>query len=141
MVPDDEWYLFPREKWKKNYIPFAGYLAMKYGAERSAWRVIMNRYVRMKKIVWPDEFKEFGRLFWEKHPEFRSSRVVSGDISLYSYQGAYWNKGWVSPVFLGYSCLFDIEPPSKSILPEEQDTYLINRFFWELNKIKKGAKK
>ncbi len=141
MVPYNDRYIAPREKWQKNYIPFAGYLAMIYGAERHAWGLIMKRYVRMKKIVLPDEFKEFGRLFLEKHPEFRRSRKIRDDIFLYSCQGAYWNKRQVSPVFLGYFCLFDMQPPSKCILPEKKDSYLIDMFAMELNKIKKGIKK
>ena len=91
-IPEGQSFLSDKEKWQKNYIPFAGYLACKYqGGFRDAWSLIVMRYVRMKGVVWPDEFEAFYLLFAHKHPEFMGSTRIKNDRSEYGRSGCYWD--------------------------------------------------
>ena len=75
--------------WKENHIPFAGYLAGKYRNGISvAYQEIFNRWLRRKKIAWPDEVKQFNALYEYKHPELIRGPKVTGMMSLYNYLGA-----------------------------------------------------
>ena len=139
MVPDGQWFLSNREKWQKNYIPFAGYLAGKHqGGIVDAWDLIMNRYVKMKGVVWPDEFKLFHLLFAHKHPEFMRSTRIKNDRSEYGYAGCYWDYKMKLPVrlFGYYDGLFYGEPIRPK--PEKRDKVFLDLIGNELQLIKRG---
>ena len=139
MVPDGQWYLSNKEKWQKNYIPFAGYLAGKHqGGIVDAWDLIMNRYVKMKGVVWPDEFKSFHLLFAHKHPEFMRSTRIKNDRSEYGYAGCYWDYKMKLPVrlFGYYDGLFYGEPIRPQ--PAKRDKVFLDLIGNELHLIKRG---
>ena len=137
-VPDGQWFLSNKEKWKKNYIPFAGYLALKYtGGYRDAWDLIISRYVRMKGVVWPDEFEVFYLLFKHKHPEFMDSRRIQNDRNEYSDLGCYWDYSYKRHKNLfGRGGLFYGNPISPK--PEKRDKVFLELIGYEMFSIKKG---
>ena len=137
-IPERQSFLSDKEKWQKNYIPFAGYLACKYqGGFRDAWSLIVMRYVRMKSVVWPDEFEAFYLLFAHKHPEFMGSTRIKNDRSEYGRSGCYWDyKCRSHRVLFGYSGIFNCEPISPK--PEKRDKVFLDLVSNEMYAIKKG---
>ena len=124
--------LTSKERWRRNYTPFAGYLASKYvGGFATAWNVILKRYVRRKQIVWPDEFEAFYQLFRYKHPEFMGSRIIRDDHHTYAYLGVCWVNGHVNRLF-GLDGLFHSDPISPK--PEDRDRMLIKLAALEFKK-------
>jgi hypothetical protein len=142
-VPEEHRYMTNRDKWNRNYIPFAGYLAGEYkDGFRAAWEIIMTRYVRMKGIVYPHEFKEFSELFKVKHPEFMRSKKINDDMFNYGEYGSYYDYKYknVLGLFGGYGCLFPIEWDHKKPKPEKTNKFIIDSMFNELYKLKRGYK-
>ncbi len=136
-VPEGQWFLSDKEKWQKNYIPFAGYLSFKYGGLRHAWDEILTRYVRMKGVVWPDEFEAFYLLFANKHPEFMGSTRIKNDRSEYSDFGCYWDYSRRRHKNLfGRGGLFYGKPISPK--PEKRDKVFLDLVGNEMYAIKKG---
>lgn len=92
-------YIGSKSCWQAGHIPFAGYLLGKYYGNKAAI-VIFERYVRMKKIVWPDEVQRFIELWRDKHPEI----AIKGFMNHYGrldYWGAYDHNGKINRLFAG----------------------------------------
>ncbi|MDP3875883.1 MAG: hypothetical protein Q8Q50_02770 [Methylobacter sp.] len=117
-IPVEVRFMPAKEMWQKNYIPFAGYLAMRYDSQASAWTKIMSRWVRMKSVVWPDEFRAFYELFTKKHPEFSSKRAWN-DNCTYGRNGAYYQGGClgVNQAFRGWEPIF----PGNAFSPKPEN--------------------
>lgn len=109
-----------KECWRKNHTPFMGYLAGRNPDNDCLYRAytkVLERYVRMKQIVFPDEMELFYDLFKHKHIEFMHLRRIREEKFRYSYAGACWGyvyihgeKG-VLPLFGQRDALFSsVEP-------------------------------
>jgi hypothetical protein len=88
--------------WQKGYVPYIAILSNRQQENHRAFESILARYIRKKGgILWPDEFKEFSRMFFEKHPETKygtGSRLIRDDMYTYSDRGcalSKWNFGGI----------------------------------------------
>lgn len=110
--------------WKDNHIPFAGYLAEKYGSFSCAYAAIFERWLRFKKFAWPDETRCFLKLFMEKHGEFHCKRGVWDFAERYSLCGAVYVGRDIPPARL-FVDVFSATPYS----PKEKNR---NKEFFKL---------
>lgn len=72
-----------------GHVPYAGRILHKWTGNHVASE-FFERYVRMKKIVWPDEAARFLELFTYKHPEI-PVRSFLNRYAFAEYWGAYWH--------------------------------------------------
>ena len=79
-----------KECWQLGHIPYAGYLASRFHTKGHAAMCVFERYVMMKKVVWPDEVVNFTKLWVEKHREL-PLRAFSNSYGQHCYWGAYYH--------------------------------------------------
>lgn len=90
-----------KDQWRNNMIPYFGLLSMRYKRGMAdAYDVIIARYVRMKVVVWPDEYQAFRDLFLMKHPEFRGKTSIDRNYNY--HQGAFWNDKYGGGISINY---------------------------------------
>ena len=137
-IQDNNFHNF-KDAWRKNYIPFFGLLSSRYSrGMNDAYDLITNRYVRMKGIVWPNEFVAYRNLFLQKHPEYRGSRCI--DKNYFYSCGAYWHekRGMICKLFLGEVPVLAGEPISPK--PEKRNKEFIRLSTIQMQRIAKGYK-
>lgn len=142
-VTEDTKHLTEKELWKRNCIPYVGYLRhKKNGIMVDVWREIFTRYVRMKDIAWPCECYQFGRLFLLRHFEFWTSPKIRDEIELYGYRGAYYtgmNSTKVETLFLGKKPLLYGNPVNPK--QEQRDSIFLKLSLQQINKLIREMKK
>ncbi|MDE3023154.1 MAG: hypothetical protein KGI54_15110 [Pseudomonadota bacterium] len=127
-----------REKWRKNYIPYFGFLSLKYArGMNDAYDIIFDRFVRMKGILWDDEVRYFKELFEKKHPEIKSKRAYKNRDE--NFLGACWNYKWnrSMPLF-GRDGLFRETPITPK--PEKRNKVFLEATEREIYRIQRGYK-
>lgn len=108
-----------KDCWRANHIPLVGLLLHRYTTQVAVFRVVFKRWMRRKKIAWPDEVDAFWELYKTKHPEL-TSNAAAHEAWRFGLAGAvllddYW------PVRLFYDVL-DGQPFSPK--PAERDKHL-----------------
>jgi hypothetical protein len=58
--------------WRANHMPYVGLLLTRYGAKVAVWEKVFARWMRFKKLAWPDEVEAFWNLYESKHKELFS---------------------------------------------------------------------
>lgn len=128
-----------KELWRRNCIPYFGLLSSRYSRGMAdAYELITDRYVRMKGIVWPDEYLNHRNLFLIKHPEFRGKTSIDRNFNYYA--GAYWNekRQMICQMFGGYEPICAGDPISPK--PEKRNKEFIRLSTIQMQRIAKGYK-
>ena len=105
--------------WRANHIPLVGLLLSRYRTQVAVFRVVFQRWMRRKKIAWPDEVDAFWNLYKTKHLELTSG-AAAREAWIFSQFGAVLlDDGF--PVKLFFDVL-DGQPFSPKA--DERDKYL-----------------
>jgi hypothetical protein len=98
------------------------------GGYVGVYRQIFKRWLKLKKIVWPEEVQHFNHLFVEKHPEIISGYAIENEMRRYAYLGAvYDERGYREPVTLfGFHDSILLCEPVK-VKPSDRDKFFFKQ--------------